>query len=41
MLIAAMVGIDTRSTMDLDATIKGRNLTESEITTMIGDILNA
>jgi len=26
MLIAAMVGIDTRSTMDLDATIKGQGI---------------
>lgn len=26
MLVAAMVGLDARSTMDLDATIKGANL---------------
>ncbi len=31
MLIAAMVGIDTRTTMDLDATIKGQVLTEPEV----------
>lgn len=40
MLIAAMVGIDTRTTMDMDATIKGQNLTEAEITDIIKDILN-
>ena len=28
LLVAAMVGIDTRSTMDLDATIKGMALSE-------------
>jgi predicted nucleotidyltransferase component of viral defense system len=40
MLIAAMVGIDTRTTMDLDATIKGQTLTEPEISAIIGDILS-
>jgi len=40
MLIAAMVGIDTRTTMDMDATIKGRTLTEPEIVTFIETILN-
>ena len=39
MLIAAMVGIDTRTTMDMDATIKGRTLTQSEIATFIEQIL--
>ena len=39
MLIAAMVGIDTRTTMDLDATLKFPNLSEDEITTIITDIL--
>lgn len=39
MLIASMVGIGTRTTMDMDATIKGQKLSESEITTMIQDIL--
>jgi len=39
MLVAAMVGIDTRSTMDLDATIKGQSLTEAEITSIIYDII--
>jgi predicted nucleotidyltransferase component of viral defense system len=41
MLIAAIVGIDTRTTMDMDATIKGQTLTEPEITAIIGKILNA
>ena len=40
MLIAAMVGIDTRTTMELDATIKGQTLIESEITTVIKNILS-
>lgn len=40
MLIAAMVGIDTRTTMDMDATIKGQTLTAFEITTIIKDILS-
>ncbi len=39
-LIAAMVGIDTRTTMDLDVTIKEQNLTESEITAIIREILS-
>lgn len=39
MLIAAMVGIDTRTTMDMDATIKGQTLTAPEITATIEDIL--
>lgn len=39
MLIAAMVGIDTRTTMDMDATIKGQALTASEITVIIEKIL--
>jgi len=40
MLIAAMVGIDTRTTMDLDATIKAQILNKAEITTIISDILS-
>ncbi len=39
MLIAAMVGIDTRATMDMDATIKGQTLTASEIADIIRSIL--
>lgn len=39
MLIAAMVGIDTRTTMDMDATIKGEKLSEAEITAIIQEIL--
>lgn len=40
MLIAAMVGIDTRTTMDMDATIKGQTLTEAQIIGIIEDVLN-
>ncbi|WP_161879381.1 nucleotidyl transferase AbiEii/AbiGii toxin family protein [Alkalibacterium sp. MB6] len=31
MLISSMVGIETRTTMDLDASLKGLTLSESEI----------
>lgn len=31
MLVAAMVGLDARSTMDLDATVKGANVKETLI----------
>jgi len=41
MLIAAMVGINTRTTMDMDATIKGQTLSESGITAIIKDVLKA
>ena len=40
MLIAAMVGIDTRTTMDMDATIKGKTLSQAEVATIIDDILS-
>jgi len=39
MLIAAMVGIETRTTMDLDATIKDNKLLQSEISTLVENIL--
>ena len=39
MLIAAMVGVDARTTMDMDATIKGKTLTASEVTAIIEEIL--
>ncbi len=39
MLIASMVGISARTTMDMDATIKGRTLNASEITAAIEEIL--
>lgn len=37
-LIAAMVGLDTRATMDIDATIKGLSLTENRITQLLEEI---
>lgn len=37
-LIAAMVGLDTRATMDIDATIKGYPVTEKTINTMFEEI---
>lgn len=38
MLIAAIVGLDTRSTMDLDTTLRKLPLTESQITQAVQDI---
>lgn len=38
MLIAAMVGLDTRSTMDMDATIKGISVTRESIRAMFDEI---
>ena len=36
MLIAAIVGLDTRSTMDLDTTLKGLPLTEAKVLEAVG-----
>lgn len=40
MLVAAIVGLDTRSTMDLDATLKNLPLTEGKVTEAIKNICN-
>lgn len=40
MLIAAIVGLDTRSTMDLDTTLRNLPLTEAKITMALTDICN-
>lgn len=39
MLVAAMVGLDARSTMDLDATIKGTNMNVEDIENLIASII--
>ncbi len=39
LLIASLVGLDTRSTMDIDATIKGYPVTEDAISRMIFNII--
>ncbi|MEY8395161.1 nucleotidyl transferase AbiEii/AbiGii toxin family protein [Lachnospiraceae bacterium 45-P1] len=39
MLIAAMVGLDARSTMDLDAIIKGANVNVEDIETLISAVV--
>lgn len=39
-LIAAMVGIDMRSTMDMDTTIKGIAVNRSEIEKILNEILS-
>ena len=38
-LIASMVGLDSRATMDMDATIKGYPVNEEEIRKMVEDII--
>lgn len=40
MLIAAMVGIDTRSTMDMDATIKGKAVNKDNISDILNEIVS-
>lgn len=40
MLIAAIVGLDTRSTMDLDATLKNLPLTKDKVTEAVQNICN-
>ncbi len=40
MLVAAMVGLDARSTMDLDATVKGTNVNVEDIENLISAIVN-
>ncbi len=39
MLVAAMVGIDTRSTMDMDATIKGQAVNKDNIENILNEIV--
>ena len=39
MLVSAMVGLDARSTMDLDATIKGINVNVEEVENLIACII--
>jgi predicted nucleotidyltransferase component of viral defense system len=39
MLISSIVGISARTTMDMDVTLRGQNLSESQITAIIDDIL--
>ena len=40
MLISAMLGIDSRTTIDMDTTIKGFKLTEENISNIINEICN-
>ena len=39
MLVAAMVGLDARATMDLDATIKAANVSLRDVETIISNII--
>lgn len=39
MLVAAMVGLDARSKMDLDATVKGANITVEDVENIISSIV--
>lgn len=40
LLISSMIGISERTTMDMDTTVKGIDMTEEEITKVIKDILS-
>lgn len=40
MLISAIVGIDLRNTLDMDATIKGFNLTEENLRNILEEIIS-
>ena len=40
MLVAAMVGLDARSTMDLDATVKGINVNVNDVADLIAGIVS-
>lgn len=40
MLVAAMVGLDSRSTMDLDATVKGVNITIEDVEKIVTSIIS-
>ena len=40
MLISAVLGIDSRTTMDMDTTIKGFKLTEENVSKIINEICN-
>lgn len=40
MLVAAMVGLDARSTMDIDATVKGTNVSVEDVENIIASILS-
>lgn len=40
MLVAVMVGLDARSTMDLDATVKGANVSVEDVENIISSILS-
>lgn len=39
MLVAAMVGLDARATMDIDATIKGANVSVSDVEKIVNEIV--
>ena len=40
LLVAAMVGLDSRSTMDIDATVKGATVGIEEVENMIASIIS-
>ena len=40
MLVAAMVGLDARSTMDLDATVKGVNVNVDDVADLIAGVVS-
>lgn len=40
MLVAAMVGLDARATMDMDATVKGTDISLETVEAMIANIIS-
>ena len=40
MLVAAMVGLDARSTMDMDATVKGATVSVKDVENMVVSIIS-
>lgn len=39
-LVSAMVGLDTRSTLDIDTTVRGLSLTVDDVTDIVGEIIS-
>lgn len=40
MLVAAMIGLESRATMDIDGTVKGANVSVEDVEQMVADIVS-
>ena len=40
MLVAAMIGLESRTTMDIDGTVKGANVSVEDVEQMVADIVS-